>query len=219
MDVADPKAGRDPVQTDGILSEGSWTEVARQQTDMEGAYLFGGVPAMDEYGKPYVYRIRLEKPAEAEFVPVNVGTDDNLDNDLAHLNLRGEEAPENMGVTEVMGVVSPRGMTNAYGLAYHAASAGSWVRETGRAVDPGYYVESEPLPGTKGPDDWITKVFENDWLTRIFKALLPQTGDTTSLLRLILAAIAGFAAMMIILSLLRRREEESQEPRWVDVTV
>ncbi len=219
MDVADPKAGLDPVQTDGILSEGSWTEVARQQTDMEGAYLFGGVPAMDEYGKPYVYRIRLEKPAEAEFVPVNVGTDDNLDNDLAHLNLRGEEAPENMGVTEVMGVVSPRGMTNAYGLAYHAASAGSWVRETGRAVDPGYYVESEPLPGTKGPDDWITKVFENDWLTRIFKALLPQTGDTTSLLRLILAAIAGFAAMMIILSLLRRREEESQEPRWVDVTV
>ena len=93
------------------------------------------------------------------------------------------------------------------------------MRETGRAVDPGYYVESEPLPGTKGPDDWITKVFENDWLTRIFKALLPQTGDTTSLLRLILAAIAGFAAMMIILSLLRRREEESQEPRWVDVTV
>ena len=154
-----------------------------------------------------MYRIRLEKPAEAEFVPVNVGTDDNLDNDLAHLNLRGEEAPEDMGVTEVLGVVSPRGMTNAYGLAYHAASAGSGVRE------------SEPLPGTKGPDDWITKVFENDWLTRIFKALLPQTGDTTSLLRLILAAIAGFAAMMIILSLLRRREEESQEPRWVDVTV
>ena len=219
LDVTDPKAGQAPVQTDGILSEGTWTEVARQQTNMEGSYLFSGVAAMDEYGKPYVYRIRLEKPAEAEFVPVNVGDDDNLDNDLAHLNLRGEEAPESMGVTEVMGVVSPRGTTNAYGLAYHAASAGSWVRETGRAVDPGYYVESDPLPTTKGPDDWVTKVFGSDWMTRIYKALLPQTGDTTSLLRFILAALAGFAAIMLVLSLLKRREEDEAEPRWVDVTV
>lgn len=216
LDVPDPKAGQAPIQTDGILSEGTWTEVARQQTDMEGAYLFSGVAAMDEYGKPYVYRIRLEKPAEAEFVPANVGSDDNRDNDLAHLNLRGEEAPENMGVTEVMGLVSPRGGANAYGLAYHAASAGSWTRETGRAVDPGYYVESDPLPGTEG---WVTKVFEGDWMTRIFKALLPQTGDTTSLLRLILAAIAGLAAIMLLLSLLKRREEEEAEKRWVDVTI
>ena len=56
-------------------------------------------------------------------------------------------------------------------------------------------------------------------MTRIFKALLPQTGDTTSLLRFILAALAGLAAMMLILSLLKRREQDEQPDRWVDVTV
>jgi preprotein translocase subunit SecG len=76
-------------------------------------------------------------------------------------------------------------------------------------------VDPDPLPETDG---WITRIF-NDWLTKIIRVLLPQTGDPTSLVRLVLAAVAGFAAMMLILSLLRRREEEEEAKRWVDITI
>ena len=214
-DIPDPKAGLPRAEDDGILSEGTWEIVATTTTDLEGNYLFSGAPIVDEYGKPYVYRIRLEKPGEAEFVPLNAGKDDNLDNDVAHLNLRGEEAPENMAVTETLPVISARGYADAYGLAYHTAGAYGWTRAGGHAIDPGYYVDPDPLPETDG---WITRIF-NDWLTKIIRVLLPQTGDPTSLVRLVLAAVAGFAAMMLILSLLRRREEEEEAKRWVDITI
>ena len=214
-DIPDPKAGLPRAEDDGILSEGTWEIVATTTTDLEGNYLFSGAPIVDEYGKPYVYRIRLEKPGEAEFVPLNAGKDDNLDNDVAHLNLRGEEAPENMAVTETLPVISARGYADAYGLAYHTAGAYGWTRAGGHAIDPGYYVDPDPLPETDG---WITRIF-NDWLTKIIRVLLPQTGDPTSLVRLVLAAMAGFAAMMLILSLLRRREEEEEAKRWVDITI
>ena len=64
-------------------------------------------------------------------------------------------------------------------------------------------------------DNWTTNLFTSDWMTKLVKHLLPQTGDTTSLLRLILALIAGFAALMLLLSLLsRRREEEQARGTW-----
>lgn len=220
FDVADPSADLERVENDGILSEGAWETVAITQTDLEGSYLFAGQPAVDEFGRPYVYRVRMEKPADAEWVPLNVGKDDNVDNDVAHMNLRGQEAEANSGVTEPMTVLSKRSAPNAYGLAYQVLAAQSWTRETKHAVDPGYYIEPEPLP-TTGPvvdpktDNWTTNLFTSDWMTKLVKHLLPQTGDTTSLLRLILALIAGFAALMLLLSLLsRRREEEQARGTW-----
>lgn len=183
--------------------------MATATTDSEGSYLFAGQPIVDEYGKPYVYRVRFVKPSEAEWIPLNAGTDDNLDNDVAHLNLRGREVEPDIGVTEVLGVLSPRGAANAYGLAYRVLAPQQWTREAAHAVDPGYYVEPEPLEDTDG------------WLTRVFYKVkkLAQTGDAATLLCLILAIAIWLAATILMLSLLSRRKEEEDEDRWIDITV
>ncbi len=208
-DVADPSADLERLEDDGILSEGTWETVATATTDMEGNYLFAGQPIVDEYGKPYVYRVRFVKPSEAEWIPLNAGTDDNLDNDVAHLNLRGREVEPDIGVTEVLGVLSPRGAANAYGQAYRVLAPQQWTHEAAHAVDPGYYVEPEPLEDTDG------------WLTRVFYKVkkLAQTGDTATLLCLILAIAIWLAATILMLSLLSRRKEEEDEDRWIDITV
>ena len=218
MDVPDPAADLDRNQDDGVLSEGIWERVAATKTDLEGGYSFVGLPAVDGYGRPYVYRVRMEKPTDAEWVPLNVGEDDNLDNDVAHMNLRGEDVDDNVGISEPLGVLSPRGAPNAYGVAYQVLAPQQWTRDAGRAVDPGYYVEPDPVPDPGEEDDWMTEIFQKDWLAKVTHKLLPQTGDPASLLRLILASLAGLAAMMLVLSLLRRREEEEPE-RWVDITI
>ena len=56
-----------------------------------------------------------------------------------------------------------------------------WTREAAHAVDPGYYVEPEPLEDTDG------------WLTRVFYKVkkLAQTGDAATLLCLILRSPFG----------------------------
>ena len=65
------------------------------------------------------------------------------------------------------------------------------------AVDPGDYVEPEPLEDTDG------------WLTRVFYKVkkLAQTGDAATLLCLILAIAIWLAATILMLSLLSRRKE------------
>ena len=207
-DVADPSADLERLEDDGILSEGTWETVATATTDMEGNYLFAGQPIVDEYGKPYVYRVRFVKPSEAEWIPLNAGTDDNLDNDVAHLNLRGREVEPDIGATEVLGVLSPRGAANAYGQAYRVLAPQQWTREAAtrsiRAI-----MEPEPLEDTDG------------WLTRVFYKVkkLAQTGDAATLLCLILAIAIWLAATILMLSLLSRRKEEEDEDRWIDITV
>ena len=83
-------------------------------------------------------------------------------------------------------MLSPRGAANAYGQAYRVLAPQQWTREAAHAVDPGYYVEPEPLEDTDG------------WLTRVFYKVkkLAQTGDAATLLCLILASSVSWKGQL-----------------------
>lgn len=84
------QASKDRVENDGVLSTGIWTEMARQTSDEQGSYLFEGLDLVDDQGHAYRYCIRMDKPIDVRYVWANVGSDDNVDNDWAYMNLLGE---------------------------------------------------------------------------------------------------------------------------------
>ena len=178
------------METDGILHEGEWERVAATKSDEDGKYEFAGLPVADEYGRPYSYRVRMVKPADATYVPLHGGTDRNWDNDYAHLNVLGATTDEAQGTTEVLGTIVARtGGANAYGHAYTVLAGSSWARETGTAVDLGIY---------RPEDD-----SEVPWLNRIF----PKLGDGLPWMLLVL--MMGGLVLAVVAR--RRKEEQEQE--------
>ena len=170
--------------------------MASTETDDKGAYSFAGLPVADAYGRPYSYRVRMVKPADASYVPLKVGGDRNVDNDYAHLNVLGEMTGEEQGTTEKLDVVTVRSTgANAYGHAFAVLAGHSWMRDTGASVDLGIYVPTE-----EDSDGWITK---------IIRRMLPQTGDPLSFVRLLLI-LAGASVIALIALLLRRRRKERE---------
>ena len=195
------------MEDDGILHTGEWEEIGTTTSAEDGAYAFANLPIADAYGRPYSYRVRMEKPAGAEYVPLKVGADRDIDNDYAHLNLLGEVVDATQGTTGVLPVlVARQSGANAYGQAYTVLSGCDWTHDAKCAVNLGIYKEP---------------VVDDGWLTRVFYKVkkLAQTGDIATLLRLILAVIAGLAATMLVLSSLNRRKEEEDDGRWIDIIV
>ena len=103
-------------------------------------------------------------------------------------------------------LVARQSGANAYGQAYTVLSGCDWTHDAKCAVNLGIYKEP---------------VVDDGWLTRVFYKVkkLAQTGDIATLLRLILAVIAGLAATMLVLSSLNRRKEEEDDGRWIDIIV
>lgn len=214
------------LEDDGILHEGVWTQVAQRRTNEDGEYSFDGLPLVDEQGKPYEYRIRMDKPEGTSYIPIHVGSDDNLDNDYAHLNVLGEITPEEKGVTDVLPVIGTRAAgPNAYGHAYTVLQNGSWNADAGRSVDLGIYKPEEPVDPEQPitPDTPVTPHPETPYVpetpatpgeeTPLLKDLpklmkLPKTGDT-SMLTFMLAVLALLLALAVIKR--RRDDEEGSE--------
>lgn len=201
---ADPDAAQkaqlplpDRLEEDGILHIGEWERVASTKADDKGAYSFAGLPVADAYGRPYSYRVRMVKPADASYVPFKVGDDRNVDNDYAHLNVLGEMTGEEQGTTEKLDVVTVRPTgANAYGHAFEVLAGRSWTRGAGASVDLGIHI-----PAEEDSDDWITK---------IIRRMLPQTGDPLSFVRFFLM-LAGASVIVLFASLLRRRRRERED--------
>ena len=161
--------------------------MAATTSDEEGKYSFEGLPVADEYGRPYSYRVRMLKPADAEYVPLHGTTNRNADNDYGHLNVLGATTPEEHGTTEELKLVVARtDGANAYGHAYTVLAGSSYTRESGAAVDLGIYQIDDDIPP----------------LAR----LLPKLGDGIPW-AILLLMIGG---MVIALWAYRRKEEESE---------
>jgi len=216
----DPEEVIDPnerVEFDGILSEGTWEKAGQTVTDEDGCYRFV-VPVVDAQGKPYQYRLRMDKPDGTEYVPLNAGDSDALDNEWAHLNLVGQRVPEHEGITDVLAPLGRKASgPNAYGLTYATFAPASWARHedgTGNPVDLGLHtpIDPEDPDNPPSPDD-PRNPLTPDRLPRDPKHPvllgLPQTGDDVSWIYLVLTA-AGVSVALIFLALLfgRRREEE-----------
>ncbi len=216
----DPEEVIDPnerVEFDGILSEGTWEKAGQTVTDEDGCYRFV-VPVVDAQGKPYQYRLRMDKPDGTEYVPLNAGGSDALDNEWAHLNLVGQRVPEHEGITDVLAPLGRKASgPNAYGLTYATFAPASWARHedgTGNPVDLGLHtpIDPEDPDNPPSPDD-PRNPLTPDRLPRDPKHPvllgLPQTGDDVSWIYLVLTA-AGVSVALIFLALLfgRRREEE-----------
>ena len=106
-------------ETDGILQDGVYRAYASCTTDAEGNYRFGDVPVLDrKTRRPYRYRLRMEKPSNAYYVPLNAG-DDSVDNDYAHLNLAGYLTDQAQGITRSFRLGGAAEKENAYGYSYH----------------------------------------------------------------------------------------------------
>ncbi|WP_251230531.1 LPXTG cell wall anchor domain-containing protein, partial [Adlercreutzia aquisgranensis] len=89
-----------------------WQDVTDTVTDGNGYYRFDNLPVVDEKGKPYEYRIRMVNPAGAEYIAaVNVGGDDNADNDLHPADGTADSA--GMGYTDPLEVLLKRGSMQA----------------------------------------------------------------------------------------------------------
>ena len=197
----------DRLEDDGILHVGEWERVASTETDEEGAYDFSGLPVADAYGRPYSYRVRMVKPADARYVPLKAGDDRNADNDYGHMNVLGALTDEEQGTTEKLDVVTvrPNGV-NAYGHAYAVLGGHSWSRGAGTAIDLGIHIPVDDK------QDFTTQVYEDDWATKIMRLVLPQTGDPFSFMRFFLVVLAGVSVIVLIVSRVRRRREESEAP-------
>ncbi len=106
-------------ETDGILQDGVYRAYASCVTDAEGNYRFADVPVLDrKTRRPYRYRLRMEKPSNAYYVPLNAG-DDRADNDYAHLNLTGYLTDQAQGITRSFRLGGAAEKENAYGYIYH----------------------------------------------------------------------------------------------------
>ena len=89
-----------------------WQDVTTTVTDGEGYYRFDNLPVVDELGKPYEYRIRMVNPAGTEYIAaVNVGGDDNADNDLHPADGTADSA--GMGYSDPLEVLLKRGSMQA----------------------------------------------------------------------------------------------------------
>ena len=176
-----------------VLSEGEWEDVATTVSDANGYYEFADLPVMDEYGRPYSYRVLMLLPNGAEWLPVNVGQDDNDDNDWGHMVSYEEEFAANQGATNPMRVLALRGAegahANAYGVVYDYFSPYSWTEDLGRSADLGFFDEDPLVP-------------------------IAKTGDEVRwALLLLLAAVALSVAGMAARRELTRRRAEAAAPR------
>src|SRR5699024_8049979 len=79
------ESGAEGELSDGIEDEGVYLPYAETVSGEDGFYRFENVPAVDENGDAYVYRIRMEKPDRAYYVPL-YAADSDADNDYAHIN-------------------------------------------------------------------------------------------------------------------------------------
>ena len=181
-----------------------WTEVASQETNAEGSYRFEGLPMVDGANTPYIYRVRATMPDGKEFVPIEVGSDDNNDSDW------GEAAGSvlgtgKVGITPAMAVLGSftevRTTPNAYGHKFNLLAPYDWTPETDRSVDLGM---------TGSDDDWNTVVVTTPWGTNLFYLKLPQTGDEL-MPWLFGLTLLGAAALLLVLISRRKEEEEEGE--------
>ncbi len=108
-------------ETDGITDTGVYRQYAVCVTDKDGVYRFDNLPVLDETtGEALVYRIRMEKPMYAEYVPLDVenNTLDEIDNDYAHLNVPGYLLDQKYGVTESFLLTEKFTQETVYGQSY-----------------------------------------------------------------------------------------------------
>ena len=186
-DAVDESAYRTYGRESGSIAAASddWQTVGAARTGDDGAYRFEGNPLVDGEGNAYEYRVIVERPTDAEFVPSHAGVSDNADSDFDPLD-EGATA----GSTPALSVVDLReGTVNAYGQTWRAAFPQHWTYETERSVDVGLWWE------------------DDSWITRVFYKMLPQTGDTLAVGVLLLLACAALAG-----ALAARRRRKAQTP-------
>ena len=117
-------AGKPGELRDGILDDHSYRQLASAVTDEQGRYRFDDLSGIDlQTSEVYSYRVRMEKPASMEYVPLNVNgnTQDDVDNDYAHLNRTGLVLDQKYGVTEAVVLAEKLERTNFYGQTYRAS--------------------------------------------------------------------------------------------------
>ena len=181
------------LETDGVWSPGTWTEVATGATGLDGRYAFEDLPVADEAGRPYVYRVRMAKPEGSEYVPVNAGADDAHDNDYGHLNAPGVVTPQEVGVTDALPALQLRADgVDAWGQPWDVSAPKRYDREAGASVDLAVFVPADVPAGQSAG---------------LLSGLLPQTGDPGRFERL-LALAAGAVGMLCIAVVIRRRKRE-----------
>ncbi|KAB1650682.1 LPXTG cell wall anchor domain-containing protein [Adlercreutzia muris] len=142
-------------------------------------------------------------PDGKEFVPIEVGSDDNNDSDW------GEAAGSvlgtgKVGITPAMAVLGSftevRTTPNAYGHKFNLLAPYDWTPETDRSVDLGM---------TGSDDDWNTVVVTTPWGTNLFYLKLPQTGDELMPWLFGLTLLGAAALLLVLIS--RRKEEDEEE--------
>lgn len=221
----EPPAPLERLEDDGILHTGDWVEVASTTSGLLGDYSFTGLPLADDEGHAYRYRIRMDKPDGTYYVPVSVGSDDNLDNDWAHLNVLGEITPEQYGVTHAMDACLVRGKEpNAYGQVFSISAPQNWTREMGRAVDLGlaYPDPDEPdpeippidEPEQPTPNEPTPPVIDEptpDAPPQLLLKMLPKTGDPLWTLKLMLGLVALVAGAVALIAYRRKKRREEAE--------
>lgn len=176
------------ITANGIVNNSGWTQVASQTTGADGSYRFEGLPMVDGNNQPYIYRVRAAKPAEAQFVAINRGNNDNNDSDW--MNMVGSGS---VGITCPMAVLGAFEAVlttpNAYGHMFNLLTAYNWTSEVGRAVDL----------GVTGAD--LGKIPP-------LKKLFPKLGDS---IWLMLGLAAALLAALILLLIARRKKKEEEE--------
>ena len=212
-----------------VPKKNEWAQVASKQTDEEGFYSFNNLPLEDEYGRAYVYRVVMDKPAEAKYVPVNVGGDDNVDNDWG---------PEKEG--DVKGVTNPLKVSVLREVAKSANPTPADPAAQADAVEGG--AASRAAAGTTGgtaaggsasashvnaygqtwrmhePENWTSEeqrsvdlglAYEDEGgrdPLHPWRLALPKTGDG-----LMLLAAAATALLALCLALLARRRRKAAD--------
>ena len=117
----------------GAGAAADWAEVGTCAIDENGRYSFGALAMVDDDGLPWRYRVRYERPEGTYYAPLNLGANDDIDNDWAPDD---PEVSIDAGGSPALDVVAPRvgGTVNAYGQLWKMHQPINW---TDRADEEG----------------------------------------------------------------------------------
>ena len=142
-----------------------WVTISQRKIGADGRYAFAGLDLVNDEGKSYRYRLRYEKPDGTFYAPLDMGDNDDVDNDWFPV-----VEPENptvdlsplMGTTQAYEVVKPLfgNTVNAYGQLWQAHRPINHQDEededgnpTGSSVDFGFtYPPTVKIAGTVWED-------------------------------------------------------------------
>ena len=126
LTAASWKAPTTPTVTPTPGGSTGWSQVASCRVDMEGRYSFGSLAMVDSDGLPWRYRVRYERPEGTFYAPVNLGANDDMDNDWAPDN---PDVSIDAGGSPSLDVVVPRvgGTVNAYGQLWKMHQPINWT--------------------------------------------------------------------------------------------